>query len=186
DVVIVQCCRMEEGKGHRLLLDALGRLRSVPDWVLWVAGGAQRPMEVRYLAELEALASGLGIRERVRFLGQRSDVQRLLAAGDLHCQPNTASDSFGLAFIEALHAGLPVVTTSMGGPLETIDSTCGVLVPPAPEPLAQALQRLIQDGEARRQLGAAGPSRAVALCEPSAFLRGLEEDVRSLRQGARP
>lgn len=186
DVVIVQACRMEEWKGHRLLLEALGQLKSLPGWVLWVAGGAQRPMEVRYLAELEALASGLGIRERVRFLGQRSDVPRLLATGDIHCQPNTGPEPFGLAFIEALYAGLPVVATAMGGPLETIDTTCGVLVPPEPGPLAQALQRLIQDGEERRRLGAAGPSRAVALCEPSAFLRGLEEDVRVLGQRARP
>ena len=186
DAVIIQCCRMEEWKGHRLLLEALGRLKSLPGWMLWVAGGAQRPMEVRYLAELEALASGLGIRERVRFLGQRSDVPRLLAASDIHCQPNTGPEPFGLAFIEALHAGLPVVTTSMGAPLETIDATCGVLVPPEPEPLAEALRRLIRQPEERRQLGAGGPSRAQALCEPSAFLRGLAEDVQALAQGARP
>ncbi|MFL5348760.1 MAG: glycosyltransferase, partial [Hyalangium sp.] len=178
DVVIVQCCRMEAWKGHRLLLESLGRLRSLPGWVLWVAGGAQRPMEVRYLAELEALASRLGIRQRVRFLGQRADVPRLLAAGDIHCQPNTSPEPFGLAFIEALHAGLPVVTTAMGAPLETIDSSCGVLVPPEPERLAEALQRLIQDGEERRRLGAGGPSRAAALCGPAVFLRGLAEDIR--------
>ncbi len=186
DVVIVQACRMEEWKGHRLLLEALGRLRSLPGWVLWVAGGAQRPAEVSYLAELEALASRLGIRERVRFLGQRTDVPRLLAAADIHCQPNTGPEPFGLAFIEALHAGLPVVTTAMGAPLETIDSTCGVLVPPEPERLAEALQRLIQDGEERRRLGAGGPSRAVALCEPSVFLWGLAEDVQALVQEERP
>ena len=185
DVVIVQSCRMEAWKGHRLLLEALGRLRSLPGWVLWVAGGAQRPEEARYLAEMKALAAEQGIGERVRFLGQRSDVPRLLRAADIHCQPNLGPEPFGLAFIEALQAGLPVVTTAMGAPLETIDGTCGVLVPPEPGPLGEALQRMIQDPEERRRLGAGGPPRAAALCEPSVFLRGLAEDVRSLASRGR-
>ncbi|WP_224364810.1 glycosyltransferase family 4 protein [Hyalangium versicolor] len=182
DVVIVQACRMEGWKGHRLLLEALGRLRELPGWVLWVAGGAQRPVEERYQAEMEELATRMGIRERVKFLGQRTDVPRLLRAGDIHCQPNLGPEPFGLAFIEALQAGLPIVTSAMGAPLETIDGTCGVLVPPKPEPLAEALQRLIQDAEERRRLGAGGPARAVALCEPSLFLQGLAEDVQALTE----
>jgi len=180
DVVIVQACRMEEWKGHRLLLEALGQLKAVPGWVLWIAGGAQRPHEVRYLTELEALASRLGIRGRVRFLGQRSDVPRLLRAADIHCQPNLGPEPFGIAFIEALQAGLPVITTAMGGPLEIVDGTCGMLVPPRPEPLAEALRWLVEEPEERRRLGAAGPARAAALCEPSVFLRGLAEDLQML------
>ncbi|MBN1209558.1 MAG: glycosyltransferase [Myxococcaceae bacterium] len=180
EIVIVQSCRMEAWKGHRLLLEALGRLRELPGWVLWIAGGAQRPAEARYQAEMEALASTLGLSARVRFLGQRADVPRLLRAADIHCQPNLGPEPFGLAFIEALQAGLPVVTTAMGAPLETIDSSCGVLVPPEPEALAEALRRLIQDEGERRRLGAGGPPRAAALCEPAAFLRGLEEELQGL------
>jgi glycosyltransferase involved in cell wall biosynthesis len=185
EAVIIQACRMEEWKGHRLLLEALGRLKTVPGWALWVAGGAQRPHEARYLEELEALATGLGIRERVRFLGQRSDVPRLLRAADIHCQPNVSPEPFGLAFIEALQAGLPVVTTAMGGPLEIVNEACGILVPPRPEPLAEALRRLVEQPEERRRLGAGGPARAVALCDPDAFLRGLEEDLQALTVRAR-
>jgi glycosyltransferase involved in cell wall biosynthesis len=186
ETVIVQSCRMEAWKGHRLLLEALGRLRGLPGWVLWVAGGAQRPAEASYLAEMEALASRLGIRERVHFLGQRTDVPRLLRAADIHCQPNLGPEPFGLAFIEALQAGLPVVTTALGAPLETIDTTCGLLVPPEPGPLSEALQGLIQDGEQRRQLGAGGPPRAAALCEPAVFLRGLADDIRVLAERRGP
>jgi glycosyltransferase involved in cell wall biosynthesis len=185
DVVIIQACRMEAWKGHRLLLEALGRLRPVPGWMLWVAGGAQRPYEARYLAGLEALASELGIRERVRFLGQRSDVPRLLRAADIHCQPNLGPEPFGIAFIEALQARLPVVTTAMGGPLEIIDSSCGVLVAPRPEPLAEALRRLVESPEERRRLGAAGPARAEVLCEPGVFFQGLAEDFQSLASRGR-
>jgi glycosyltransferase involved in cell wall biosynthesis len=180
DTVIIQACRMEEWKGHRLLLEALGRLSTLPGWVLWVAGGAQRPHEARYLESLEALASGLGIRGRVRFLGQRTDVARLLRAADIHCQPNLSPEPFGIAFIEALQAGLPVITTEMGGALEILDETCGRLVPPRSESLAEALRWLVEEPEERKRLGAGGPARAAALCEPSAFLRGLREDLESL------
>jgi glycosyltransferase involved in cell wall biosynthesis len=180
DVIIIQSCRMEEWKGHRLLLEALGRLRTLPGWLLWVAGGAQRPPEVQYVKRLEALAASLGIRERVRFLGQRNDVPRLLRAADIHCQPNLNPEPFGLAFIEALQAGLPVITTAMGGPLEIVDGSCGLLVPPQPEPLAGALRWLVEDAEERRRLGAGGPARAAALCEPAGFLRGLQEDLQAL------
>ncbi|WP_205525413.1 glycosyltransferase family 4 protein [Pyxidicoccus trucidator] len=180
DVVIVQTSRMQEWKGQRLLLEALGRLRQVPGWRAWVAGGAQRPEEVAYLAGLRAQAESLGLTERVSFLGQRSDVPRLLRAADLHCQPNVGAEPFGLAFVEALHAGLPVVTTAMGGPLEIVDATCGVLVPPEPAPLAEALRRLIEDPAARARLGAAGPARAAKLCDPSVYLRGLDEALRDV------
>ena len=58
-----------------------------------------------------------------------TDVPRLLAAADIHCQPNISPEPFGIAFIEALAAGLPVVTSAIGGAIEIVDDTCGRLVP---------------------------------------------------------
>ncbi len=76
--------------------------------------------------------------------------RRLLAAADIHCQPNTGPEPFGITFIEALYAGLPVVTTSIGGALEIVDGSCGMLVEPNdPAALAGALRRLIEDRELR-------------------------------------
>jgi glycosyltransferase involved in cell wall biosynthesis len=180
DTVIIQASRMQEWKGQRLLLEALGRLRQVPGWTAWLAGGAQRPEEEAYLEGLRAQAASLGLEERVRFLGQRSDVPRLLAAADVYCQPNVSPEPFGIAFIEALYAGLPVVTTAMGGPLEIVDATCGVLVAPEPASLASALLRLIESPAERARLGAGGPARAAALSDPSAFLHTLEDALRTV------
>ena len=50
----------------------------------------------------------------------------LLAAADLFCQPNTAPEPFGLSLVEALQAGLPVVTSGIGGACEIVDASCGV------------------------------------------------------------
>ena len=180
-VVLIQVSRMEEWKGHRLHLNALARLNSVPGWTCWMVGGAQRPHEARYLEGLRAEAAALGIGSRVCFLGQRNDVPRLLAAADIHCQPNTGPEPFGITFIEALYAGLPVVTTAIGGALEIVDGSCGMLVQPDdPATLAVALRELIENCELRARLGAAGPVRAAALCDPGRQMARLEEALSRL------
>jgi glycosyltransferase involved in cell wall biosynthesis len=178
-VVILTSCRMEGWKGHTLLLDALGRMTDVPGWVSWVAGGAQRPAEVEYLLGLKQQAERLGIADRVKFLGQRSDVPRLLVSADVHCQPNTGPEPFGIAFVEALAAGLPVVTTAMGGALEVVDDTCGVLVPPGDAAgLATALGQLVRQPEQRSRFGCGGATRAAELCDPAHALLRLAESFR--------
>ena len=175
-VVIVQASRLEAWKGHRVHLAALGRLRQVPGWVAWMLGGAQRPFESRYLAELEAQAAALGIADRVRFVGEHSDVGRVLAAADIYCQPNIEPEPFGIVFIEALSAGLPVVSTNMGGPSEVVDASCGVLVPVGDIPaLSAVLERLIRTGDARRALGGGGPARARQVSDPATQLARLSE-----------
>ena len=159
--VIVQASRIEEGKGQRIHLEALGQLREVEGWVCWQVGGPQRPHEWEYFEELKQTAARLGIAHRVRFLGQRSDVQRLFAASNIYCQPNIALEGLPVTFSEALYAGLPVVTSSICGFDELIDESCGILLPPYDvDAVAHALANLIHDPSLRRRLGAAAPFRA--------------------------
>lgn len=144
----MQTSRLERPKGHALLLQALGRLADLPDWVCWVAGGAHRPDEQEYLAELEKIATDLGITSRVRFLGDRTDVRELLAAADVHCQPNASPDA-------------------VGGALEIVDDSCGILLPAGDlAAWTSNLGRLIREPAFRARLGAAGPARARELCDP--------------------
>jgi glycosyltransferase involved in cell wall biosynthesis len=174
-VVIVQASRTEAWKGHALLIEALGLLRGVSEWVWWQVGGPQRPFEAAYLDSLRMRANELRISDRVRFAGERPDVRRLLAAADVHCQANQNPEPFGIAFIEALAAGLPVVTVSMGGAVEIVDESCGILVPPAdPRRLAEALARLIGDSALRARLSAAAPSRARLVSDAAAQIAALE------------
>ncbi|HUP39256.1 MAG TPA: glycosyltransferase [Vicinamibacterales bacterium] len=167
-LVIVQVSRMEPLKGHRVLLDALGRLRDHSGWTCRLAGGAQRPHEARYMASLRTQAAALGIADRVEFLGDRSDVPSLLASADIYCQPNIKPDAFGLSVIEAMVAGLPVVTSSIGGAKEIVDETCGVLVAPRDAAaLASQLSALLDNRAHRERLGSHGPERARGLCDPA-------------------
>jgi Glycosyltransferase len=180
DVVIIQASRLEHLKGHRILLQALAQISDVPGWICWITGGAQRDTEKAYLDELIQLSKSLGIAARVRFLGERSDIPMLMQAADIHCQPNEGPESFGIAFIEALAAGIPVVTTAIGGAVEIVDSSCGILVPPGDvKEASTALRALIADRELRRRLGEAGPARSQQLCDPSARLLELVEFLAS-------
>jgi glycosyltransferase involved in cell wall biosynthesis len=182
--VIVQASRMESWKGQGFLIEALGQLRDLPGWVCWVAGGPQRPHERRYMETLERTASKLGIAGRVRFLGERSDVSRILRAADIYCQPNTGPEPFGLALVEALGVGIPVISTAIGAATEIIDDSCGVLVEPGDiQALAGALRQLVEEPGERSRFGAAGPERTRALCDPSRQIKRLAE---TLSRIARP
>jgi len=172
--VILIASRFERWKGHLDLLRAAERLTG--DWTVWIAGAPQRPHEEDYRREMEALASRPALAGRVRFLGERRDVSRVFAAADIHCQPNTHPEPFGIAFVEALDAGLPVVTFACGGAVEIVTAGCGILLPAAErEALAAALQRLVADPSLRRRLGAGGPARARSLCDPAAQVARLEQ-----------
>jgi len=173
-VVIVSACRSERWKGHLLLVEALAELKGLPRWVWWQAGGVQRPSEEQYLRGVKQAARKRGVFDRVRWLGERQDVAALLAAADLYCQPNLLPEPFGMVFVEALAAGLPVVTSRSGGALEIVDESCGRLVEANDRiALASTLRALIEDRVLRLQLAAAAPERARRLCDPALFERRL-------------
>ena len=181
--VILQVSRLEAWKGQALLLDALSLLPREAEWSCWVVGGAQRPEEQAYLSRLRAQAERLGLSGRVRFLGQRSDVPRLLAAADVFCQPNLGPEPFGIVFVEAMFAGLPVLTTDMGGAREIVDETCGARVPPRADAVAEVLARWLASPESRQALGRAGRERAEHQYAPAVRVPLLED---ALERAARP
>jgi glycosyltransferase involved in cell wall biosynthesis len=173
-VVILQASRLERWKGQAVHVEALGRLKDVPHWEAWLAGGPQKPGEADFLTELKASAERAGVADRVRFLGQRADVPRLMAAADVYCQPNTGPEPFGVSFIEALYAGLPVVAGAAGGAAEVVTDACGVLVKPGDvRAVADALGGLLAGAGRRRSLGEFGRARAAALCDPARQLAAL-------------
>jgi glycosyltransferase involved in cell wall biosynthesis len=184
-VVIIQVSRIEACKGHLSHLNALARLKDLPErWVCWMVGGAQRPEEQKYLRMLQESTARLGLSGRVKYLGQRTDVSKLLAAADIFCQPNQTPDSFGLVFVEALWASRPVITTALGGAMEIVDGSCGMTVISGDaEGLEQALKQLIQNAELRSQLGRAGKARASHLCDPVTQMQLLTDVARSARGG---
>jgi glycosyltransferase involved in cell wall biosynthesis len=192
EVVVLQASRLEPWKGPDRVLRALSRLREVPNWRFWLAGGAQRPSEVAYFLELRRLANTLGIADRVVLLGQRSDVATLMRAADLYCQGNRSAEGFGLSFLEAGFCGLPSVTSDLGGVQEIIDPSTGILVAPDDvEALADALRTLIVDKARRLEMGARARAKVIARFDTAqqlerlrqSLLQVLEVEVRSIVYG---
>jgi glycosyltransferase involved in cell wall biosynthesis len=180
-VVISQISRMERWKGTDQHLRALAMLRDLPNWICWIAGGAQQEHEKAYRTELEKLAADLQLQDRVRFLGERRDVPKLLAATDILCQANRGPEGFSLAFMEAFTAGRPIVTVDIGGAGEMIDSSCGELVGPGDiAAIAAGLRRLIGDPVLRKEMGEAARERVRKLCDPATQIGRLRDLVGKL------
>ena len=143
--IILMAARLDPYKGHRLFVTALGKLlEKIPEgWEVWMAGGVQRLQERFYLEELQTLAKEVGVSDKIRWLGQRSDALELMATADLFCHPNQGPEPFGIVFLEAQAMGCPVITTAMGGALEAVEDN-GInilLAKPCPDLLAQALEK---------------------------------------------
>ena len=183
-VVLIQVSRMQPWKGHANLLSALALLKDRKEWVCWMVGGAQRPVEKDYAESLERMASELGIADRIHFTGERRDVADLMAAADIYCQSNAEPEPFGIAFVEALYSGLPVVTSAFGGAVEVVTPDCGTLVAPNnPHSLADALTPLLSDRGRLARLAAPACGRAARLCDPAAQMEKLGRTLAAVARG---
>lgn len=132
--------RLETVKGHDLLIEAAAKIESAPHVVI-VGQGSQR-------ADLEALAEKLSITNRVRFLGHRDDVAKLLPGFDVLCQPSRA-EGLPLAVLEAQACGVPVVATDVGDLANAVCPSSGRIAPPENvEALALALNTVIDQPSA--------------------------------------
>lgn len=156
DFVFVFVARMQEQKNHELLLRVFSRLAvTSPPVRLLLAGDG----ELR--ANLEKTAQELGCAGRIHFLGNRKDVPDLLGASDAFV---LSSDWEGnpLCILEAMAAGLPVVSTAVGGIPELVEhEQTGLLVPPKDgDALLGAMSRLVTNPQLVRDLGAAAARHA--------------------------
>jgi glycosyltransferase involved in cell wall biosynthesis len=143
--------RLHDSKAHDVSLKALAM---IPDAYLWIAGDGALE------GKLKAMAAALGVADRVRFLGWRSDAGALYRTADV-CVFPSRFEPLGNVVIQAWAHGLPVVAADSQGPAALIrHGEDGILVPiDEPEPLADGIKailadpmmkiRLVQNGAAR-------------------------------------
>lgn len=142
--VLLSLARLHYNKALDVLLKALAR---IPDAVLWMAG--EGPLR----DELQALATSLGVADRVRWLGWRTDRAALLAACTV-CTFPSRIEPFGTVMVEAWAAGVPMVTAAAAGPKAYCrDGENGLLVPVDDvDALTTAIARCLTDPELCRRL----------------------------------
>jgi len=150
-------------KGPHVLVDALERLhRAGVDFTAEIAGDCPDPA---FLAKLRGALAAVGLADRVSFPGflDRSGLSALFARNNVLVFPSQVPETFGISQVEAMAAGLVVVTTGMGGAREVIRHGVDGLVFPAtkPEELAQQLLNLARDPQQMARLQRASQARAM-------------------------
>lgn len=165
------------GKG---IQHAIAALAHAPTVMLLVVGGVVSTVEAA-----RSLAQGLGVSERVLFLGPRQDVERFFALSDMFVFPS-GYEAYGLVVLEALACGLPVVATRVGcAPDVVVDGVNGYLVDQEAAQIGARLETLAADdlGPWRRRARASVAQRTwrhvavqyLALAEELAARRGTGE-----------
>ena len=155
------------------VLGIVGRLVPIKDHVTLFQALARLPTEGRGVhltvvgdgeerARLEGLASSLGLGLRIHFLGWRVDLETILKELDVVICASR-NEGTPVALIEAMAAGIPVLSTDVGGVADLVThGLTGWLVSPGdPDAMASGIRHLLDDGPLRGRLAAAG--QAVAL-----------------------
>lgn len=165
----------DKAESYRVLAEVLWELRGLPWRALLVGDGPAR-------REIESLMARLG--DRVRFAGAvpRSELPGLYAAADLYVWP-AVNEAYGVAFLEAQAAGLPVVAGRTGGvPAIVADGVTGLLVPVGDaHAFADAVASLLTAPKERARLGATAAARMAALHDERAVAKALAVALRSLQ-----
>jgi glycosyltransferase involved in cell wall biosynthesis len=176
--VVTHIGRFAVQKNHALLVEAFAQVRADAPLYLLLVGGGELENAVR-----EQVA-GLGLQGRVRFLGVRADVADILRASDMFVL-SSRWEGNPLSVMEAMSAGLPVVSTAVGGVPELVrEGVTGLLVPSEDAgALAQAMQALVDDPVRRQAMGEAARRHAVAHFDIRHTVRGYEQLYERLLSG---
>lgn len=146
---------IQEWKGQRVVVEALGRLVEQPNLHCVIAGGVHRA-GAAYASELEARIAALGLSGRVHLTGFRNDIPDVMNAWDVLVHASVRPEPFGRVILEGMLLGKPVIATAAGGVPELIDDgRTGWLVPPGDAgALADCLQRVLSGPREAQALGA--------------------------------
>ncbi len=163
-------------KGFDCLIEAIARVEGRP--ALCIAGGG--PAQ----DELWDLALGLGLSDRVQLLGKREDMPDLLGAADLFAMPSRA-EGLGIAALEAMAAGLPVLASEVGGLQDLVlHGETGRLLHVGDVPAwAVALEQTIADPEEAQRMGEAGRRRVQESFLPAQMVEAYEKLYRRSKSG---
>lgn len=157
DLVVTTVAQVCQRKGIDIVLDVARRLLpSMPRLVFVVAGSAGKG-EADFNSRIREEAAAPEIGDRIRLLGSRDDIPDILSSSDAFFLP-TRAEPFGIAIIEAMAAGLPVVASRVGGIPEILDDVAyGRLVEPDDQVgFAAALAEILSTPDNGRSMGVAG------------------------------
>ncbi|BCG57603.1 glycosyltransferase family 4 protein [Paenibacillus sp. URB8-2] len=151
--------RLAEWKGQHILLEAAKKLRSNGRVKFWLAGDALFG-EDEYKKKLLATIEREGL-NNVSLLGHVEDIQGLMQQADLLVHTSITPEPFGQVIVEGMAAGLPVIASNEGGPVEiVVPGETGLLIEPGnPAILAESINWMLDHPEERERMAEAGIKR---------------------------
>ena len=180
--VIVQAAMLRPEKGHRIALEAVAGLRRRYPQLRYVLAGSGAEE-----AALRQHAKRLGVEAAVHFAGLVMPVAPLLARADLVIMPSL-DEPLGLAQLEALALGVPVVVSDAGGLPETVvDGETGWIVPAGdPLALAERMAAVLDDPRRAREMARRGSRFVEAAYAPATHLAALRSEIAKARAALAP
>lgn len=176
--------RITEGKGHRVLLDALTRLDAATGVRLVIVGAPApgNPDDARYLRELRSFAVTSGLDRRIDWAGYKADPRPYYGAMDALAVPSVCEEGMPVVALEAFQRGIPVIASRTGGIPELIrDGVNGLLVAPRnPAELALAMGSLQHSPALCARLGAAARASVDARFSPASYCSALGKIISDL------
>lgn len=153
EILLLTAGELNRNKNQRMVLEAMGKLKGMTETKLVYAACGKGDC----LESLEKRARELGIEANVRFLGYREDFREILKAADIFLMPSYR-EGLPTVVMEAMSAGLPVIGTDIRGNRDLIQpGKTGYLVGVDDAgQMAQAIKRLAEDENLRREMGAGG------------------------------
>lgn len=151
--------RLAHWKGQHIVLEAAKSFKDKPNVKFWLAGDALFGEET-YKQELLQKIEKDNI-TNVSLLGHVDDIQGLMNTADLLIHTSVTPEPFGQVIVEGMAAGLPVIASNEGGPVEiVVPGETGLLIEPGdPKLLAESIQWMLDHPEERKRMAASGMKR---------------------------
>ncbi len=157
--IIGVIARLAEGKGHKILIEAVHIIkRKMPasQFVVLIVGDGPKKKE------LISLIYGKNIEKYFKFLGHVNDVYKIICICDLVVMPSQM-EGFSYVLIEAMACSKPIVATQVGGMQEVVGESAGILVSPnCPDSLANAILSFLQNAKQGELIGNIGRNKVEA------------------------
>ncbi|OYD97817.1 hypothetical protein CDG76_02975 [Nostoc sp. 'Peltigera membranacea cyanobiont' 210A] len=178
-VICFTAARLDAGKGYQYQLEAIKQLMQSESWhklyFVWAGDGALE-------AQLKQAIEQLRISNHVKLLGNCTNIVEWLDTSDIFILPSEF-ESFGLAIVEAMAKGLPVIASAVGGIPEVLGDVGKLVSDPKVDPQAtiKEMARIIEawsvNPELRRSIGLAGKKRAEEMFKEERMIKQTVEVV---------
>ncbi|NJL63392.1 MAG: glycosyltransferase [Methylacidiphilales bacterium] len=172
--IIGHFSRLSPWKGQHILIEALAK---TPENTTVILVGDALFGEQDYILKLHQQVAKLGLENRVKFLGFRTDIPELMSVCDLIAHTSTAAEPFGRVIVEGMLCGKPVIAAKAGGATEIVeDGINGFLVTPnQPQELSEVITQCVTEIDKTKMLATNARISAIARFDVEVINRQIDE-----------